>query len=141
MNLTTNRTYWPVSGGAISFQPGWFQGHATAQIFINLGLGSGGPDGGPLNMSNPMVPQFGIIGPSKNPFPGTICLPQVPLPLNTTVQAGDNATIQIVELAIHGASLFSVSVRCHSFSSGALKPTPAILIRLCLVRGHHVRRR
>lgn len=107
LNTTTNRTYWPISGGAVAWQPGWFQGHATAQIFINMGFGTDGPNGGPWNMSHPMVPQFGIIGPSKNPYPGTICLPQVPLPANTNVKAGDNATIQIVELAVHGASLFS----------------------------------
>jgi len=34
-------------------------------------------------------------------------LPQVPLPANTTVNPGDNATIQVVETAIHGAALFS----------------------------------
>ncbi|EPE06950.1 signal peptide protein [Ophiostoma piceae UAMH 11346] len=107
MKTTTNRTFWPVSGGAVSFQPGWFQGHASAQVFINLGFGTDGPDGGPPNMSNPMVPQFGILGPSKNPYPGTICLPQVPLPVNASVKAGDNATIQVVELALHGASLYS----------------------------------
>lgn len=73
-----------------------------------MGFGSDGPDGGPINMSNPMVPQFQILGPTNNPFPGTICLPQVPLPTNTTVKAGDKATIQIVELAVHGAALFSV---------------------------------
>ncbi|EQB46282.1 hypothetical protein CGLO_14678 [Colletotrichum gloeosporioides Cg-14] len=54
-----------------------------------------------------MIPVFQILGPSKNPYPGTVCLPQVPLPANTTVKAGDHATIQIVELAVHGASLFS----------------------------------
>ncbi|KAK1826882.1 hypothetical protein QBC39DRAFT_186916 [Podospora conica] len=107
LGLTTNRTYWPVSGGAIAFQPGWFQGHSTAFIYINMGLGTDGPDGGPGNMSLAMVPPFQIIGPSKNPFPGTMCLPQVPLPANVHVKAGDNATIQVVELALHGASLFS----------------------------------
>ncbi|KAF7560467.1 hypothetical protein G7046_g3703 [Stylonectria norvegica] len=105
--LTKNRTYWPTTGGAIAFQPGWFRGHETAYAYINMGFGDGGPDGGPINMSNPMIPGFQIIGPTNNPFPGTICLPQVPLPKNTTVKAGDKATIQIVELAIHGASLFS----------------------------------
>jgi len=63
--------------------------------------------GGPPNMSFPMVPVFQIVGPSKNPYPGTFCLPQVPLPANTTVNIGDNATIQVVETAIHGAALFS----------------------------------
>ncbi|KPM39741.1 hypothetical protein AK830_g6798 [Neonectria ditissima] len=106
-NLTTNRTYWPTTGGAIAFQPGWFRGHETAFAFINMGFGDEGPDGGPINMSNPMVPAFQLLGPTNNPFPGTICLPQVPLPKNTTVKAGDKATIQIVELAIHGAALYS----------------------------------
>lgn len=106
-NVTTNRTYWPTTGGAISFQPGWFKGHSTATLHINMGFGDEGPDGGPINMSNIMVKGFEIIGPTNNPFPGTVCLPQVPLPANTTVKAGDKATIQIVELAQHGASLFS----------------------------------
>ncbi|KAK3363230.1 hypothetical protein B0T25DRAFT_33089 [Lasiosphaeria hispida] len=107
MNVTTNRTYWPTNGGALAFQPGWFQGHATAFVYVNMGFGTDGPDGGPANMSNPVVPPFQILGPTKNPYPGTMCLPQVPLPPNMTVKAGDHATIQIVELAIHGASLFS----------------------------------
>ncbi|KAF6815512.1 protein-like protein 2 [Colletotrichum musicola] len=107
MGVTTNRTYWPTTGGAIAFQPGWFQGHATAFMYINMGFGTDGPDGGPFNMSHPMVPVMQILGPSKNPYPGTVCLPQVPLPVNTSVKAGDHATIQIVELAVHGASLFS----------------------------------
>ncbi|KAF7538112.1 hypothetical protein G7Z17_g12701 [Cylindrodendrum hubeiense] len=106
-NVTQNRTYWPTTGGAVAFQPGWFRGHSTAFAYINMGFGTGGPDGGPINMSNIMVPQFQILGPTNNPFPGTICLPQVPLPTNTTVKAGDHATIQIVELALHGAALFS----------------------------------
>ena len=84
-----------------------------------MGFGTDGPDGGPWNMSFPMVPPFQILGPSKNPYPGTVCLPQVPLPANTTVKAGDNATIQVVELAVHGASLFSVS-----FPRAPLCPVP-----------------
>jgi hypothetical protein len=108
MNTTTNRTYWPVSGGAFAFQPGWFQGHATALIYLNLGFGTDGPNGGPPNMSNPMVSPFQIVGPSKNPYPGTVCLPQVPLPAGANVSVGDNATIQVVETAVHGAALYSV---------------------------------
>jgi len=122
MPPSTNRTKWPVTGGAIAMQPGWFQGHATAFFYINMGFGTTGanyapPDQAPLfapetigeppNMSFPMVPVFQIVGPSKNPYPGTFCLPQVPLPANITVNVGDNATIQVVETAIHGASLFN----------------------------------
>lgn len=79
-------------------------------MYVNLGFGTDGPDGGPPNMSFPMVSPFQILGPSKNPYPGTVCLPEVPLPANTTVQPGDNATIQVVEIAVHGAALFSVSL-------------------------------
>ena len=107
--VTTNRTKWPITGGAVAFQPGWFQGHATAFIYVNMGFGTDGPGGGPWNMSFPMVPVMQLVGPSKNPYPGTVCLPQVPLPVNQTVKVGDNATIQIVETAIHGAALYSVS--------------------------------
>jgi len=109
MTVTKNRTYWPIGGGALAFQPGWFQGHATAFLYVNMGFGTEGPDGGPANMSSPIVPPFQIIGPSKNPYPGTMCLPQVPLPAGANVKVGDNATIQVVELAVHGAALFSVS--------------------------------
>lgn len=74
---------------------------------MNLGFGTDGPDDGPKNMSNPMVPPFQILGPGKGPYPGTVCLPQIPLPAGASVRAGDNATIQLVELAAHGASLYS----------------------------------
>lgn len=109
MRTTTNRTLWPITGGAISLQPGWFQGHATAFFYMNMGFGTDGPDNGPPNMSFPLVPVFQIVGPSKAPWPGTFCLPQVPLPSGVPpVKAGDNATIQVVETAIHGAALYSV---------------------------------
>lgn len=107
--MTTNRTYWPTTGGAVAFQPGWFQGHATANVYINIGFDDEGPDGGPLNMSFPLHPPFQILGPSKNPYPGTVCMPQLAMPENITVNAGDNATIQVVEHAAHGAALYSVS--------------------------------
>ncbi|PYH85178.1 hypothetical protein BO82DRAFT_351519 [Aspergillus uvarum CBS 121591] len=101
MPTSTNRTKWPVNGGTIALQPGWFQGHSTAFMYINMGLGTV-----PDNMSLPMVPVFEITGPSNNPYPGTICLPQVPLPADISPKVGDNATIQIVEVAKHGASLY-----------------------------------
>jgi hypothetical protein len=58
-------------------------------------------------MSNPMIAPFQIMGPTNGPYPGTVCFPQVPLPKNATVKAGDKATIQIVEIAVHGAALYS----------------------------------
>lgn len=109
IGTTNNRTYWPTTGGAVAFQPGWFRGHETANVYVNLGYGTDGPDGGPPNMNNPMIPPLQIRGPTNAPYPGTICFPQVPLPKNADVKVGDKATIQIVELAVHGAALFSVS--------------------------------
>ncbi|SLM34896.1 hypothetical protein EPUS_04916 [Lasallia pustulata] len=102
MPLSTNRTLWPLTGGAIAIQPGWFQGHATAFFYINLGDGTLPP-----NMSLPMVPVFQITGPTRLPYPGTFCLPQVPLPANYTAVKGGNATIQVVESAVHGAALYN----------------------------------
>jgi len=102
MPLTTNRTLWPVTGGAIAIQPGWFQGHASAYFYINMGM-----DTLPANMSLPMVPVFEITGPSKQAYAGGFCLPQVPLPAGVSPNIGDNATIQVVETAIHGAALYS----------------------------------
>jgi hypothetical protein len=102
MPMSENRTKWPVKGGAVAFQPGWFQGHGTAFIYINLGIGTFPP-----NMSNVMLSGVQIIGPSKDPYPGSFCFPQVPLPANLTVNVGDNATIQIIETAVHGAALYN----------------------------------
>jgi hypothetical protein len=110
--LSTNRTKWPITGGAVAIQPGWFAGHQSALFYINLGLGTTGPDGGPPNMSFPMVSAFEIVGPSDGPYPGTFCLPQVPIPANLTVKPGDNATIQVVETAKHGGAFYNVRFPC-----------------------------
>ena len=106
MPTSTNRTKWPISGGAVAFQPGWFAGHQSAFIYINMGLGTVPP-----NMSHPISPVFQITGPTNLMYPGTFCLPQLPLPANITVNVGDNATIQVIETAVHGAALYSVSSR------------------------------
>jgi hypothetical protein len=103
MGTSQNRTKWPLKGGAVSIQPGWFPGHSNAQFYINFGYGNE-----PLNYSHNAVPVFQITGPSNQQYDGTFCLPQVPLPANYTPQVGDNATIQIIEVAQHGASLYNV---------------------------------
>ncbi|KAE8442762.1 hypothetical protein EG329_002850 [Mollisiaceae sp. DMI_Dod_QoI] len=104
---TTNRTKWPINGGGIAIQPGWFTGHASALFYINLGLGTSGPQGGPPNESFPMLPPFQINGPTNQPYPGTFCLSQVPIPANVSVSIGDEATIQVVETAVHGGALYN----------------------------------
>ena len=103
MPMSTNRTKWPVGGGAIAIQPAWFPGHETGFIYMNMGHGTIPP-----NMSNPMIKPFQIGGPTNLPYPGTFCLPQVPLPQGWTVKVGDNATIQVVLAAKHGAALYNV---------------------------------
>lgn len=108
MPMSQNRTKWPLSGGAISIQPGWFPGHSSAQFYFNMGYGNE-----PLNYSHTMLPGFSITGPSNFQYNGTFCLPQVPLPANYTPKVGDNATIQVIELAQHGASLYNVSLLQH----------------------------
>lgn len=121
LSLSSNRTYWPTTGGTLAFQPGWFSGHATAFLNVNIGLDSDGPDGGPLTFDHPLEDAWQLLGPSNGPYPGTLCLPDVKVPSDLGVKAGDNATIQIVELATHGASLFAVSPKRAPF----LTPSPA----------------
>ncbi|KAL8911638.1 MAG: hypothetical protein Q9171_003245 [Xanthocarpia ochracea] len=102
MPISTNRTLWPVTGGAVGVQPGWFPGHASAFFYINLGEGTI-----PLNYSLNMQPVFQITGPTNVQYDGSFCLPQVPLPANFTAKIGDNATIQVIETAQHGAALYN----------------------------------
>lgn len=104
MPMSSNRTKWPVGGGAVGVQPGWFQGHSLALMYINLGDGTV-----PQNYSLPMQTVFGIMGPNNTAYIGSICMPQVPLPANYTAVVGNNATIQIIETAQHGAALYNVS--------------------------------
>ncbi|KAL8672984.1 MAG: hypothetical protein Q9168_002578 [Polycauliona sp. 1 TL-2023] len=102
MPISTNRTKWPIGGGAVGIQPGWFPGHASAFFYINLGIGPI-----PDNYSFPMQPVFQITGPSNVQYDGSFCLPQVPLPANYTPKVGDHASIQVVETAQHGAALYN----------------------------------
>jgi hypothetical protein len=102
MPTSTNRTKWPTTGGAVALQPGWFAGHGKAFFYLNMGLGTIPP-----NMSHVLIAPFQIIGPTTNPYPGSFCLPQVPMPANISVNVGDNATIQVIEVAVHGAALYN----------------------------------
>ncbi|ETS78288.1 hypothetical protein PFICI_10350 [Pestalotiopsis fici W106-1] len=98
-----NRTSWPVRGnGILSFQMGLQAGHSKALLYVNMGLGSLPP-----NHSLVMVPVFNIDGPTNAEYHDSICLDHVPLPANVTVNPGDNATIQIVQAAKHGAALYN----------------------------------
>jgi len=106
MPQSTNRSYWPVSGGALSLQPGWFPGHSKAFMYVNIGIQEIG-QAAPPNMSHPVVPPFEITGPTNDEFAGQFCLPQIGMPANVSLQVGQNITLQVVELAQHGAALYS----------------------------------
>jgi hypothetical protein len=117
--MSTNRSLWPVSGGALAIQPGWFTGTrcllgpssiATTLTMLYVNIGINGPgDVAPPNMSHPVVPPFQITGPTNTEYPGaSFCLPQVPLVPNLTFNIGDNITIQVIELAQHGAAIYNV---------------------------------
>lgn len=101
-NDVQNRTKWPIDGGSLSIIPGWNAGHPTSFFYINMGFGSTPP-----NMTNVITPVFQITGPSRDPFPGSFCFPDLPLPKNASVKVGDNATIQVIQVALHGASLYN----------------------------------
>lgn len=122
MPLSQYRTKWPVNGGAIAVQPGWFTGHSLALIYVNIGI-QGPGDLNPPNMSHPVVPPFQIVGPNNSYYGGEFCLPQIGMPANLSLQIGDNITIQVIETAQHGAALYTVST-IHSptvLSSGKLR--------------------
>ena len=110
MPITQTRTKWPVSGGAVSIQPGWFPGHSKALFYINIGIQEQGQSN-PPNMSHPVVHPFQITGPNNSYYGGQFCLPQVGMPANLSLEVGQNITIQVIETAQHGAALYSVSDR------------------------------
>lgn len=62
----------------------------------------------PQNYSVPLAAGFEIRGPTDGPYPGTVCLPQLPIPEGFEVEIGGHATIQVVEVAKHGAAMYSV---------------------------------
>lgn len=109
MPQTTNRTKWPVSGGAVSIQPGWFPGHSKAFFYINIGIQEEGQEA-PPNMSHPVIDApFQITGPDNDMYGGQFCLPQLRMPAEVSLSVGQNITLQVVETAQHGAALYSVS--------------------------------
>ncbi|KAF5498013.1 Uncharacterized protein CGCS363_v008570 [Colletotrichum siamense] len=102
LNVTQNRTHWPLEGGAIALQPGYNNGHQSALMYVNIGLGEV-----PSNFTTVMVPMFHLTGPTNEAYDGTVCLPHVPLPRSVEPKEGDLATIQVVQAARHGGALFS----------------------------------
>lgn len=76
-------------------------------FYINIGVTEPG-DLAPMNMSHNAVSPFQLVGPSNDEYDGQFCLPQVGMPKNLDLQVGANITIQVIELAQHGAALYNV---------------------------------
>ncbi|TDZ22686.1 hypothetical protein Cob_v004316 [Colletotrichum orbiculare MAFF 240422] len=102
MDVTQNRTHWPIDGGSLAIQPGFMRGHESALMYVNIGFGEE-----PQNYTTVLVPMFHLTGPTNEAYNGTFCLPKIPLPDGVTPRNGDLASIQVVQAAKHGGALYS----------------------------------
>ncbi|PGH31223.1 hypothetical protein GX50_06008 [[Emmonsia] crescens] len=93
VNVTTNRTEWPLDGGSVLFNPS----HEWAITYVNLGLGS--DDSVIFNIS--LVEGFNQTG------NGTFCFPKIRIPQGLGLTAGSNASIQVVQLTELGSALYN----------------------------------
>jgi len=100
----TNRTLWPLEGGAVAFKPG----HPWAQTYVNLGLG------GNVTRFITLVPPF------NQTSNGTFCLPNIRLPNGVAVTEGDMGTIQVIQLSTTGGALYNCAD--ITFSKNATAP-------------------
>ncbi|PGH02318.1 hypothetical protein AJ79_07657 [Helicocarpus griseus UAMH5409] len=93
VNVTNNRTQWPLDGGSILFSPS----HPWAITYINLGLGS--DDTVIFNIS--LIENFNQTG------NGTLCFPKVNIPPELGLTAGSHASIQVIQLSELGSALYN----------------------------------
>lgn len=92
----TNRTAWPLDGGALVFNPS----HDHAQTYVNMGLGNN-----VTRLNIPLVAAFNQTG------KGVFCFPKLTIPADAraNITEGVNATIQIIQLGSTGSALYNVS--------------------------------
>ncbi|EEQ86789.1 hypothetical protein, variant [Blastomyces dermatitidis ER-3] len=93
VNVTTNRTEWPVNGGSLLFNPT----HPWAITYVNLGLGS--DESVIFNIS--LVDAFNQTG------NGTFCFPKIEIPGGLGITAGSNASVQVIQLSKLGSALYN----------------------------------
>ncbi|KAI5846066.1 hypothetical protein BZA05DRAFT_137914 [Tricharina praecox] len=110
---SSNRTRWPTTGGAVSFEAG----HDEANTAVYLALGN-----------NPTKDDFTIV--LKDTFLqvglGTFCWNELEVPSSVNATDGQNATIQVVQQGHDGGGLYncaditftSASVRVDTCSNG-----------------------
>ncbi|KAH7034618.1 uncharacterized protein B0I36DRAFT_346528 [Microdochium trichocladiopsis] len=91
VNTTTNRTAWPIGGGAIELE----LHHPWAYVWVNLGLGDN-----TTNFNISLTPDlYNISG------KGDFCWPKLPVPIE--IADGTNATIQVVTGGASGSALYN----------------------------------
>ncbi|KAG9236702.1 hypothetical protein BJ875DRAFT_482010 [Amylocarpus encephaloides] len=90
---STNRTAWPLTGGAVSLD----LHHPWGYVFVNLGIGTDYPS---FNIS--LTPS--LLNVTGN---GTFCLPAVTLPGGVAISEGTNASIQVVTSGASGSALYN----------------------------------
>jgi len=89
----TNRTAWPLNGGAVSLD----LHHPWTYVFVNLGIGTDYPS---FNIS--LTPS--LLNVTGN---GTFCVPAVTLPSGVAISEGTNASIQVVTSGASGSALYN----------------------------------
>ncbi|KAK2740458.1 hypothetical protein FQN57_006085 [Myotisia sp. PD_48] len=93
VNVTNNRTDWPLDGGSLLFNPT----HHWAITYVNLGLGQ--DDAIVFNIS--LVEGFNQTG------NGTFCFPKIQIPEGLPISAGTNASLQVIQLGELGSALYN----------------------------------
>jgi len=88
----TNRTAWPLEGGALVFTPT----HTSAQTYVNIGLGN-----------NVTALSIAIVEPFNQTGNGTFCFQKIPLPPGLNITEGSNATLQVIQLSHTGGALYN----------------------------------
>lgn len=90
-----NRTDWPLQGGTLKLD----LHHPWTYVFVNLGLGDN-----VTNFNYTLTPEFW-----NSTGKGTLCVPDLPLPADLSVEDGTKASIQVVTLGESGNALYNVS--------------------------------
>jgi hypothetical protein len=108
-------------------------------FYVNIGINEPG-ESAPKNMSHPVVPPFQLVGPNNLEYPGQFCLPQIGMPKNLDLQVGTNITIQVIELAQHGAALYNVRSALMSTNQPQGCHEKKQLTRSTIVRRRHTQR-
>ncbi|PGH16937.1 hypothetical protein AJ80_05005 [Polytolypa hystricis UAMH7299] len=93
VNVTTNRTEWPLDGGSLSFGAG----HPWAITYVNLALG----DDETITFNISLIEGFNQTG------KGDVCFSKLSIPESLGIADGTNASLQVIQLGELGSSLYN----------------------------------